>query len=190
MRLQSAEILKLLPAWMRNDEAVQGLAAGTDELTRSIAARIRLLSRWDKIDQLTEAELDEMAWELNIKWYKDTASIQTKRELIRNSDRVYATLGTRYAVEQIVQDYFGAGDVIEWFDYDGKPYHFKVQTGNPALVNANLDLFVDLLQIVKRRSSWLDAIMVRLAAALNLHAGVTITEHTAETHVFTTTQEE
>ena len=32
-----------------------------------------------------------------------------------NSDRVYAKLGTPYAVEQIVADYFGTGEVREWY---------------------------------------------------------------------------
>ena len=66
MKLQEAEILKLLPAWMRDDGSVKGLAEGTDEVTRALAARIKLMSRWNQIDQLDEQTLDEMAWELNI----------------------------------------------------------------------------------------------------------------------------
>ena len=104
MKLQEAEILKLLPAWMRDDDSVKGLAEGTDEVTRALAARIKLLSRWNQIDQLDEQTLDEMAWELNIQWYDSTAPIEVKRAVIRSSDRVYAKLGTRYAVEQIVRD--------------------------------------------------------------------------------------
>ena len=119
MRLHETEILKLLPAWMQEDASNKGLAAGIDETTKAITARLKLLSRWDKIDRLSEAELDEMAWELNIQWYDSTASIEAKRAVIRNSDRVYSRLGTRYAVEQIVTDYFGTGEVREWYEYGG-----------------------------------------------------------------------
>ena len=98
MKLQEAEILKLLPAWMRDDDSVKGLAEGTDEVTRALTARIKLMSRWNQIDQLDEQTLDEMAWELNIQWYDSTASIEAKRAVIRNSDLVYSKLGTRYAV--------------------------------------------------------------------------------------------
>ncbi len=87
MKLQEAEILKLLPAWMRDDDSVKGLAEGTDEVTRALAARIKLMSRWNQIDQLDEQTLDEMAWELNIQWYDSTAPIEAKRAVIRNSDR-------------------------------------------------------------------------------------------------------
>lgn len=115
MRLKETEMVKLLPAWMQEDSSNQGLAAGCDIVSRDAYARLKLLSRWDKIDQLSEAELDEMAWELNIQWYDSTAPIAAKRAVIRNSDRVYSKLGTPYAVEQIVADYFGTGEVREWY---------------------------------------------------------------------------
>ena len=183
MRLHEAEILKLLPTWMQEDASNKGLAAGTDETTKAITARLKLLSRWDKIDQLSEAELDEMAWELNIQWYDSTASIEVKRAVIRNSDRVYSKLGTRYAVEQIVADYFGTGEVREWYEYGGRPHHFKVLSDNPELVNNNLDLFLKLLGVVKRRSSWLDAILICLTGEMFLYSGMAVRDHTQEVHV-------
>jgi|GEM_PF-138346 len=102
MRLNETEMVKLLPVWMQEDGGDKGLATGCDIISRDAYARLKLLSRWDKIDQLSDAELDEMAWELNIQWYDSTAPIAAKRAVIRNSDRVYAKLGTPYAVEQIV----------------------------------------------------------------------------------------
>ena len=183
MKLQEAEILKLLPAWMRDDDSVKGLAEGTDEVTRALAARIKLMSRWNQIDQLDEQTLDEMAWELNIQWYDSTAPIAVKRAVIRSSDRVYAKLGTPYAVEQIVADYFGTGEVREWYQYGGQPHHFKVLSDNPSLVNSNLDLFLKLLRTVKRRSSWLDAILICLTGEMFLYSGMAVRDHTKEVHV-------
>lgn len=183
MKLEDVEILKLLPAWMRDDGSVQGLSAGSDEVTKAINAKLNLLSRWDKLDQLNEAELDEMAWELNIQWYDSTASIETKRTVIRNSDLVYSKLGTSYAVEQIVTSYFGSGEVREWFEYGGEPHHFKVLSANPELVNNNLQLFLKLLGVVKRRSSWLDSILISLTGEMHLYAGFAVSEYTEETHV-------
>lgn len=183
MKLQEAEILKLLPAWMRDDGSVKGLAEGTDEVTRALAARIKLMSRWNQIDQLDEQTLDEMAWEMNIQWYDSTASIEAKRAVIRNSDLVYSKLGTRYAVEQIVRDYFHTGEVREWYEYGGEPHHFKVLSDNPELVNNNLELFLKLLGVVKRRSSWLDAILICLTGEMFLSSGMAVREHSHEEHV-------
>ena len=127
-----------------------------------------------------------MALELNIQWYDSTAPIETKRAVIRNSDRVYAKLGTPYAVAQIIADYFGTGEVREWYQYGGKPYHFKVLSDNPGLVNENLDLFLSLLRTVKRRSAWLDAILICLTGEMFLYAGMAVREHGEERHVMGT----
>ena len=124
-----------------------------------------------------------MAWELNIQWYDSTAPIAAKRAVIRNSDRVYSQLGTPYAVEQIVADYFGTGEVREWYQYGGQPHHFKVLSDNPSLVNSNLDLFLKLLRTVKRRSSWLDAILICLTGEMFLYSGMAVRDHTQEVHV-------
>lgn len=183
MRLNETEMVKLLPAWMQEDGSDKGIATGCDIISRDAYARLKLLSRWDKIDQLSDAELDEMAWELNIQWYDSTAPIAAKRAVIRNSDRVYAKLGTPYAVEQIVADYFGTGEVREWYQYGGQPHHFKVLSDNPSLVNSNLDLFLKLLRTVKRRSSWLDAILICLTGEMFLYSGMAVRDHTQELHV-------
>ena len=107
----------------------------------------------------------------------------TARAVIRNSDRVYSKLGTPYAVEQIVADYFGTGEVREWYQYGGRPHHFKVLSDNPSLVNSNLDLFLKLLRTVKRRSSWLDAILICLTGEMFLYSGMAVRDHTQEVHV-------
>lgn len=141
------------------------------------------MSRWNQIDQLDEQTLDEMAWELNIQWYDSTAPIEAKRAVIRNSDLVYSKLGTSYAVQQIVTDYFGSGEVREWDEYGGRPFHFKILSDNPELVNNNLELFLKLLGVVKRRSSWLDAILICLTGEMFLFSGMAVREHSHEEHV-------
>ncbi len=186
MRLEDVETTKLLPDWIRQDGAVQGLGKGTDDVVKAIHARIQLLSRWNKIDELTDAELDELAYELNILWYDSTAPIETKRDLIRNSDIVYSKLGTKYAVEQIINAYFGNGRVREWFEYGGEPFHFKVLSDNPALVNENYDKFLKLLSVSKRRSTWLDAVLICLTGELPLYVGIVNQDHTYERHIMGT----
>ena len=123
MKLQEAEILKLLPAWMRDDDSVKGLAEGTDEVTRALAARIKLMSRWNQIDQLDEQTLDEMAWELNIQWYDSTVPIEAKRAVIRNSDLVYSKLGTITTLVDLIPYIESVTNLTETAGGDdGEPY--------------------------------------------------------------------
>lgn len=182
MKLSDIEFIKLLPQFMRDDTAVRGLANAIDEIVPDIAASIRKLSTWDHIDELTHAELDELAWELNILWYDTTASIETKRALIKESDKVYAHLGTKWAVENVIKTYFGDGKIEEWFEYDGEPGHFQVLSSNPTINNERLTEFINLLNKIKRASAKLDSIILTLNAELVLSTGMAIHEVSGETY--------
>ncbi|SCJ81129.1 Bacteriophage P2-related tail formation protein [uncultured Flavonifractor sp.] len=180
MKLNTLEFIRLLPQFMRDDGAVKGLAAAMDEIVPELAQSTAALSTWDHIDDLTEAELDALAWELNILWYDTGASMDTKRALVKDSDIVYQRLGTKWAVENVINSYFGEGYVEEWFEYQGQPGHFRVYSTNPSLNNERLTEFLNLLNKVKRASAKLDGIFITLTGKMPLYAGVTIKETSKE----------
>lgn len=181
MKLSTLEFIRLLPAFMRDDAAVRGLAAGLDEIIPGLAQSLSRLTTWDRIDELSEDELDDLAWELNILWYDKAAGIDAKREIIKSSDEVYRHLGTKWAVENVINSYFGEGYLKEWFEYNGEPGHFRVYSTNPTLTNERLIEFLNLLQKVKRASSQLDGIFITLTGQMILSAGVAVHETTHET---------
>ena len=163
MTLSDLEFIRLLPQFMRNDLAVKGLSLGLDIVISHLSRNFKRLTTWDQIDNLTETELDELAWELNILWYEQNADISVKRDLIKNSDKVYQHLGTKWAVENVITSYFGNGRIEEWFEYDGQPGRFRIFTTNPSITStAKLQSFLNLLYKVKRASAHLDAIWVVL----------------------------
>ncbi len=160
MKLEDVRILELLPVWMRRDGSVIGLAQGSGIVARDAYSHLRYLTRWDKIDRLSGADLDELAWELNILWYNSTAPVETKRQLIKSSDLVFARLGTRWAVERVTSAYFGNARLYEWFEYGGDPHFFKVQLDfDPT--QEQKDEFRRILEIVKRKSQWLELFVIR-----------------------------
>ena len=182
MKLSTLEFIRLLPVFMREDGAVQSLSSGIDKLVPGLAANIERLTTWDKIDELTENELDELAWELNILWYDKGAGIDAKREVVKNSDEVYKCLGTKWAVENVITSYFGEGFIREWFEYEGEPGHFRVYSTNPTLTNEKLLEFMNLLNKVKRASSHLDGIFITLTGEMKLAAGMAVHEAGRETY--------
>lgn len=182
MKLSTLEFARLLPAFMRRDLAVQGLARGIDGIIPGLATSVQRLTTWDKIDELNESELDALAWELNIMWYDKTASIEAKRELVLNSDKVYRRLGTKWAVENVIQTYFGDGYIKEWFEYNGTPGYFRVYSTNPTLNNERLTEFLNILNKVKRHSSKLDGIYITLTGEMKIAAGVGVREAAKETY--------
>lgn len=176
MKLSNLEFIKLLPQFMREDGAVIGLAEGLDSIIPSLSESMKSLTTWDNIDGLSENELDDLAVELNILWYDTGATLDTKRDLVKNSMEVYRHLGTKWAVESVIHSYFGDGYIAEWFEYDGEPGHFRVYSTNPSLTNEKLLEFLNLLEKVKRASSILDGIFISLTGQMNLYAGVAIHE--------------
>lgn len=174
MKLENIEFIKLLPQFMHKDGAVQGLSVAIDNIVKKAVAPIMRLSTWDCIDELSEAELDQLAWELNILWYDTGANIGIKRELVKNSDNVYRSLGTKWAVENVIQTYFGDGYIEEWFEYSGEPGHFRVYSSNPTLTQERLEAFLNLLSKVKRASAKLDEIIITLSGEMKLSAGMAV----------------
>ena len=172
MKLSDIEFVRLLPQFMRNDSAVKGLAAGVDEIIPKLTSAVSKLSTWDHIDELSEAELDELAWELNILWYDPGANIDIKRDLVKNSDKVYQKLGTKWAVESVILSYFGDGYIEEWFEYGGEPGHFRVISSNPSLSEEKLTDFLRILEHIKRASAKLDSVQIIVDAKMSLCAGV------------------
>lgn len=157
---------------MREDKAIIGLSKATEENIKVFANASKLLTTWDCIDQLTEEELDRLAEELNITWYNKLEPINVKIDLILNSDKVYQKLGTKWAVENVINSYFGEGHISEWFEYEGKPGHFRIFSSNPTITNEKLIQFLDILEKVKRRSAHLDGVFITLTGQMKLSMGM------------------
>ena len=85
---------------------------------------------------------------------------------------MHKILGTKKAVEMVVNDYFENGEVREWYEYGGDPYHFRVVSENSRSIADNAALFMELLDIVKRKSAWLDALAVLIDEMSKVYAGV------------------
>lgn len=172
MTITNADILKLLPEFMRGDGANKGLAAGSNQIIKEIAARIKLLSKWDQIDAMGHEQLNEMAWELNIQWYDSSASLSAKRKVVKESDMVYSTLGTKWAVESVLQAYFGDIYLEEWPEYAGQPFYFKIFATDPSIMSNKYEQFMAYMEFTKRKSAWLESIIIILSGQLPIYAGM------------------
>lgn len=190
MRLRNMEFERLLPQFMRGDLAVLGLSHGLDKIVRPESDRFKMLSTWDQIDNLSEEELDALSWELNTLWYDKDADIRVKRDLLKNSDKVYMHLGTKWAVENVISAVFGEGYIKEWFEYDGTPGYFRVYSTNPNITDSLLTKFMSILNKVKRHSSKLEGIFITLTGEMHLAAGWGFFEATNETYAIGATPPE
>ena len=158
MKLNDADVLALLPVFMRDDESAAALSRAANKLIRGPGGRVAQLRVWDKIGELADADLDELAWELDIDWYGPGMDIAVKRDLVRNAAQIQAKRGTKWAVEKTISDCFGHGWTEEWFEYGGKPFHFKVYTENYNITKQDINKFLKVLNSVKRASAVLESV--------------------------------
>lgn len=131
MRISDLDFLRLLPAFMQNDEAVIALSEAVNRLMQAPGARIDTIRTWDRIDELKEAECDEMAWELSIDWYDSTYPLDVKRDIIRNYLLVKRKNGTKAAILSVMRSVFKNAKLEEWFEYGGPPYAFRLEVEIP-----------------------------------------------------------
>lgn len=168
MKISELDFVRLLPVFMRDDEAVIALSNAVNTLLGEPGKRLHTIKTWDKIDDLNEAECDELAWELDIDWYDSTGmGLKEKRETIKLAQQIKRKRGTKWAVEHLISAYFGEGYVVEWFEKEGRlnadipleddkeaiPYTFKVLTTNAQITAENYDKFVVAAKAAKNERS-------------------------------------
>lgn len=176
MELGNINILKLQTGAMKQDQTTIALSNVLSEGLNAIDTDSSLIRT--RLDALPENILDTLAVEKNIFWYDPQAAIDVKRNLIRNANKVFRHLGTNYAIEQVIADYFGDGKIEEWYEYDGQPYYFRVLTTNTKVTGELADQFHKAIEAVKRKSTRLHEVLVLMSASLNLYYGFVI--HTGD----------
>lgn len=177
MKIEDPKTVKLLPRFMRDDAADKALASAVDALIKPPGSKVKTLRVWDQIDNLDENMLDELAWELDIDWYEDTMSIDVKRETIKTARLIKEHRGTKWAVEQVVANVFGTGEVQEWYEYGDEPFFFKITTDTQMTP----DLFEKVkkhIERVKNVRSKLRTVEVEKNVYCRLHfVGAVISSH-------------
>ena len=159
MKVSELEFLRLLPAFMRDDEAAIALSKAMNRLIGEPSKRLKTLRVWDNIDNINEAECDELAWELDVDWYDSTGmSLEEKRATLKIAQQIKRKRGTKWAVERLISAYFGEGYIMEWYEMYGTPYTFVALTTNAHITAQNYEKFVEAVKAAKNVRSHLAGI--------------------------------
>ena len=160
MKISELDFVRLLPAFMRDDEAVIALSKAVDKLIGDPCKRLSTIRTWDKFDELTEAECDELAWELDIDWYDSTGmGLEEKRETIKLAQQIKRKRGTKWAVERLVTAYFAEGNVEEWYETGGDPYTFIATPPNTNITEETIGKFMEAVNAAKNARSHLAGVL-------------------------------
>ena len=184
MKLNEVDLTKMLPSFMREDKYDVLLAEGMSNYFQLQSVESERVVIVGKTDYLNEAECDQLAQDMNIFWYSNSAALDIKRKLIKDAPLVFNKLGTAWAVEKVVNSYLEDTELQEWFDYGGDPHHFRLLTNNTHILSTDLGVFLEILDKVKRRSQWLESIILELRAKGTLYPAVAYIERSIEEYHF------
>ena len=176
--MNDLSIKALLPASISYDEQVIASCEAIDLEMKKLQTAIQKLYILPSIDTLEDDMVDLMAQQFDAPYYDATLPLGTKRKLVKNAINWHKKKGTVAAVEEVVSTIFGESTVEEWYEYGGEPHHFRITTTNISVDESFINRFKDAAEHIKRKSSWLDEVIVLLASKLSIYVGFAV--HTGD----------
>ncbi len=167
------QLTDIMPGNITKKPEVKALSYALQQACRLLYRYSRRLYIYTNLDEQPEEVIDLLASELRTQYYRSTLDLDTKRRLVKNTLIWYMSAGTPEAVEELVAAVFGEGEVKEWYEYDDKPFYFKIKTNAILTLEMN-DFFSIMIRRVKNTRSHLRAIDIHRTVSHELFSGAAI----------------
>ncbi|MCG8639135.1 MAG: phage tail protein I [Desulfobacterales bacterium] len=158
--LNHIDFLDLIPSSIAGDETIRAAARALNDDLNRISRETANLILFARIDELTEPMLSHLAWQFKVEFWEDNLTLAEKRGLIKESIAWHKIKGTPAAVERIGRIVFGSVSLSEWFQYNGMPGRFKLQTQEIVSSQDQYDRMFSMVDAAKNERSVLEALTV------------------------------
>ncbi|NBH12766.1 hypothetical protein D3Z36_00845 [Lachnospiraceae bacterium] len=157
------------PAEMKTVERM-ALAYAYDRQKNLFLERMKRVYIWADLDNVDENKLDFLAVECRVLFYNSGLLPDVKRKLIQNSIYWYMKLGTRQAMEEMIDIVFGNENtnIEEWYTYAGDAFHFRVVVGT-TVTQTSIKEFLLYLNQVKNARSRFDYLVFQNGISLTIY---------------------
>ncbi len=173
IKIEDAAILDILPFTFRTDEN-SALSMAAAVLTKLFYKTMSDVLFWSDIDNAGPAVLDAMAAETDAPFYSAEMTPENKRAVIAAAFTYNSKIGTPSNMTALMSAAFGGGEIIEWYDYNGKPYYFKLVVSSlpeSALTDTGYTLLMNRLEKIKPKRAKMEDIKFTRSADLSLYFG-------------------
>ena len=172
IEMESALLKDVMPQNLLADEGVRDAAAAIDTELQKVSELYMECLLIARIDELPSEIIDILARQWHVDFYDDTLPVETKRKLVKESIAWHRIKGTKAAVEKVVRAVFNTGNVHEWFEYEGSPYHFRVDVIESDTIDADeINQVVKSIESTKNTRSWLDGLGFHRDIGMNRYRG-------------------
>lgn len=165
-------LVDLLPDNLLADEQIYAAAKAVDNELQLVTEACKETMHLPRLDELPETVVDLLAWQWHVDFYEADMDLDTKRSMVRKSVAWHRRKGTPSAVKEVATAVFGNANISEWFQYNGAPYHFKIDLLDaPSITQEKIDTIVRLVETVKNTRSVLDNLGVKRRTTGRMHIG-------------------
>ena len=162
-----------LPGALKQDPKIKAIAEAVTKEALTVSGEIENVLIYSRIDELPEALIDILAYDMHVDWYDYSFPLKVKRDILKSSVKVHKKMGTKYAVEKALGALYPQSEVEEWYQYEGQPHHFHIVCDvTENRVTASFQDIIKAVMMYKRLSSHLDEVVYQAGV------GITIETHT------------
>ena len=116
----------ILPRILRGDNRLEAARLALErELANLSEAALEVL-HLPRLDQLHDPMLDVLLNQYHADFFESDMTEETKREIIRDAIQWHRRKGTPAAVEEVAKKVFRDAHVLEWFEFEGRPFYFRI----------------------------------------------------------------
>ncbi len=128
--ITAENLLASLPEALKQDPKMQALASSIADVLSKRMDEIQSIEIYARIDELPSSLLDILAQDFKVDWWDANYTVEEKRRTLKESWRVHRILGTKAAVVTAISAIYPDAQVLEWWEYGGKPFHFRLLLDN------------------------------------------------------------
>ncbi len=151
-----------LPPVLAGDERFQTLG----KLTARISDIDRSPVLVYLVDQVNASALPHLAEQLHLlgEGWQFARDDDERRKLLKRAVELHRYKGTPWAIQQVLETLALSGQICEWFQYGGQPYHFKINVdlSTRGIDEATFDALVALITEYKNVRSHLELLSLSL----------------------------
>lgn len=152
------------------DACSHALGYAWDRQVKALLEYARKVQVWTNLDELDPRYYGYAAASIRALYYSPEYDNETNLDILKDSFKTYMYAGTSKAEIELIEKLFSDAVFVPWYEYDGKPYHFKIVV--PADPTEDILIkFVIILQRVKAQRSTIDALETK-SYAIDLSADV------------------
>ena len=89
-----------LPGALKQDPKIKAIAEAVTKEALTVSGEIENVLIYSRIDELPEALIDILAYDMHVDWYDYSFPLKVKRDILKSSVKVHKKMGTKYAVEK------------------------------------------------------------------------------------------